>query len=96
MLQKFKVFYVDKSNRVEAIMLCSFKNRINWVENGLGIVTWSYNFSDEIEANSLSEVYNRLKKISFDKRRKINNRTIGFGDIICFEDEGWIVTSNGF
>ena len=95
-MNNYKIFYIDKSNRIEAIMLCSFKRRINWVENGLGIVTWKYYFTRDMEAESLSEVYHKLKKLMFDKRKKVNHRPIGLGDIICVNDEFWIITTAGF
>lgn len=80
------------------MMLCSFTNKINWVQNGLGIASWNYSLNKQLEANSLSQVYNICKSFKMDKRQKKQQkqRTISVGDVICVGSQAWLVTSRGF
>ena len=96
MLQTFTVYYADSQTRIQAMIMCSFNEKINWMQNGLGVVTFKFNKVCSLQANSLSQVYNKLKVLNVDKRKKKKNRTISVGDVICVQSQSWIVTSNGF
>jgi len=77
-------------------MLCSFRKKINWLEEGLGVASWNYNYVKPMESESLQDVFHKLKHIEIDKRRKSFNRSINLGDVICVGSESWLITSNGF
>lgn len=98
MQQQFQVYYVDKTNRIQAMMLCSFTDRINWVQKGLGIASWNYKMNKNLTANSLSQVYNICKTITVDKKKKKQKfeRAISVGDVICVGSQAWFVTLRGF
>lgn len=98
MIQQFQVYYIGKEHRIQAMMMCSFTEKINWVQKGLGIASWNYNFEKQIQANSLSQVYNLCKNLKIDKRNKktLKQRTISVGDVICVGSQAWLVTLRGF
>lgn len=96
MLQQFTVYFAEKETRMQSMLMCSFHERINWIETGLGIVALQYKKVGVMKANNLSEVFNKLKVLKYDKRKKENIRTISIGDVICVADQAWIITSSGF
>ena len=96
MNQKYQIYFITKQYRIEAMMLCSFASRIDWVNNGLKIVSWEYQKGPLAFEKSLSDVYNNYKKISFNKKNKAVVRGINVGDVICLENEAWIITTCGF
>lgn len=96
MLQEYTVFYADDQSRLQAMMLCSFNDKIVWTQQGLGIVVVKYKCVGKLIDESISQVYKRLKVLNVDKRRKKFLRSIGMGDVICVADQSWIVTTQGF
>jgi hypothetical protein len=93
---KYQLFYVDKQNRIECMLVCSLKQRINWIEDGLKLVSWKYNLISEGEAASLQEIYKKHSILNIDKRKKNQLRTINIGDIVVFDGRVWILSAFGF
>ena len=92
----YEVYFINKSNRIECMLVCTLKRNIDWYESGLRIVSWKYKKTHSGNAQSLNEIFNRHSRIEFDKRRKVQLRTIGIGDIILFNDIPYIVSAFGF
>lgn len=92
----YELYYIDKSNRIECMLICSLKNRINWLEQGLKLVTWKYDLIFNGNAENLQEIYKKHSILNIDKRKKKQLRTINIGDIIKFNDDIWILTAFGF
>ena len=92
-----KIYYISQKNRLEAMMTISFKSRMNWLEEGLSILSWEYSFVSETELSDLKEIYSFFKKWNGNENsKKISRSTICLGDIIAFENEWWIVVGTGF
>ena len=96
MIQQCTIFYADKQSRIQAMLLCSFNDNIVWTQQGLGIVGIKYQCVGKILAQSLPEVYNRLKVLNITKKKGKNIRSIGIGDVICMASQSWIITTQGF
>lgn len=93
----YEVFYVDKSNRIEAMLVCSLKKNINWYEDGLKLVSWKYYKTHTGQAESLNKIFVLYSSLKIDKRRKQKAvRTINIGDVILFDGNPWIISSFGF
>lgn len=92
--QDYIAYFVNNDFRKEAIMLFSFCKKVDWAENGLGIVSWDYKKKRKCSACSLSEAYSKMNKLQ--RLSSSTSRTVGIGDIICAEDTPWIITGNGF
>lgn len=93
---QYEIYYIDKKNRLEAMLVCSLKSRINWYEEGLKMVSWSYHKIESGQSDSLKDIFKKYSVLRYDKRRKKQFRTMSIGDIIFFDDKVWIVSSFGF
>ena len=93
---QYEIYYVDKDNRLEAMLLCSLKSKINWCEEGLKMVSWVYRKVEKGQEESLQNIFKKYSALRYDKRRKKQFRTINIGDVILFDDKLWIVSSFGF
>lgn len=92
-----KIFYIDKSSRLEAMMTISFRNKINWLEEGLSILSWNYCFVSDTDINDLKEVYSYFRKWKGNKLSKdCGHCGISLGDIILLENQAWVVVGAGF
>lgn len=95
-MKDYAIYYVDEENRIECMLTCSLKNRIDWCEEGLKIVTWKYNLVARGKAENLNGIFRHYSELNIDKRRKKQIRTMNIGDIIKFDGEAWIVSAFGF
>ena len=92
-----KIYYVSQKNRLEAMMTISFKNRINWLEEGLSILSWNYSYISDTNLEDLKEIYSFFRKWKGNSNsRKNGHQQIALGDIIVTEECGWIVVGTGF
>lgn len=92
-----KVYYINQKNRLESMMTISFKNRINWLEEGLSILSWSYSYISDTELEDLKDIYSFFRKWKGNSNSKKNGRQqIALGDIIVNGDGCWIVVGTGF
>lgn len=78
------------------MLVCSLKKRIDWCEDGLKLVSWKYNLIDTGMAENLNDIFKKHSILNVDKRKKKQIRTINIGDVICFDNEAWIVSAFGF
>lgn len=93
---EYEIYYVKKENRLEAMLLCSLKSKIDWCEEGLKFVSWNYEKIERGKAESLQSIFKKYSVLKYDKRRKNQFRTINMGDIILLDDTPWIISSFGF
>ena len=93
---EYEIFYIDKKNRFEAMLLCSLRSKIDWCEDGLKMVSWTYKRIESGNENSLKNIFKKYSVLRYDKRRKKQFRTMNIGDVIIFDDKIWIVSSFGF
>lgn len=92
-----KIYYVDKKSRLEAMMTISFRSKLNWLEEGLSILSWNYCFVSESDLSDLKEIYSYFKKWKGNSNsKKIGHCGISLGDIIFLENEAWMVVGIGF
>lgn len=95
-MKDYAIYYIDNSNRIECMLVCSLKKKIDWCEDGLRIATWKYNIVGRGKAESLNDVFGHYSVLNIDKRRKVQRRSASIGDIIVFDGEPWIVAAFGF
>lgn len=95
-MKNYELFYVDKSNRIECMLVCSLKKRIDWCEDGLKLASWKYELISKGKADNLNEIFKKHANLNIDHRRKKQIRTINIGDIIFFDGEAWIISAFGF
>lgn len=95
-MKKYELYYVDKSNRLECMLTCSLRKKIDWSEDGLKLVSWKYNLICKGEAKNLNDIFKKFSVLNIDKRKKKQIRTINIGDIIIFDGDVWIVSAFGF
>lgn len=92
-----KIYYVNQKNRLEAMTTISFKSRINWLEEGLSILSWDYSFISDTEIEDLKDIYSYFRKWKGNACSKKNgHQQISLGDIIITGEGGWIVVGAGF
>lgn len=92
----YEVYFISKANRIECMLLCALKRRIDWCESGLRIVSWKYKKVHNGVSETINDAFNRHSRLEFDGRRKIQLRTIGIGDIIVFNGNPYIIGAFGF
>lgn len=95
-MSAYELYYVNKGDRLESMMICSLCRDIDWCENGMRIVSWSYNKVAGGDAGSLGDVFKKYSTLNIDRRRKKQLRTICVGDVIVLDGQAWIVTAFGF
>jgi hypothetical protein len=93
-----KIYYIDLENKLEATMTISFKSRIDWLEEGLSILSWKYHFISESETDDLKENYLKFRKWRGNsKSKKCGHSSMSIGDIVEISDgTAWIVVSSGW
>ena len=92
----FDIYFIVKADRLEAMLTCSLKKKVDWCEEGMALASWSYEKIAEVQAEDISQAYGFYKDLNLDKRRKTPLRSIGIGDVICTGDEAWMVVAYGF
>ncbi len=92
----YETYFVDKKNRIECMLLCALKKHINWYESGLRIVSWNYKKTHSGNAENLNQAFNNHTRFEIDKRRKVQLRPIGIGDVIVFDGTPYIIGVFGF
>lgn len=95
-MKKYELYYVDKSNRLQCMITCSFNRKIDWTQDGLKLVSWKYNLICKGQAEQLNDIFKKFSVLNIDKRKKKQIRTINIGDIILFDGEAWIISAFGF
>ena len=73
-----EIYFVQKSYLKEAIVTFSFKKKVDWLEEGLSILSWKYNKVGETEKLDFDEIYNDYKICDYKNRY----RSINVGDMI--------------
>jgi len=92
----YEVYFINKANRIECMLLCALKRHINWYESGLRIVSWKYKKVHSGASETINDVFNKHSRLEFDGRRKVQLRTIGIGDVIVFNGNPYIIGAFGF
>lgn len=92
-----KIYYISKEDRLEALTTLSFKRTINWLEEGMSLLSWNYSFVLKTELEMLPEIYNKLRRWKGNVKTKKNGHyIITVGDIIENTSGAWIVVGSGF
>lgn len=95
-MTRYEIYYVAKENRLESMMVCALNSEIDWSENGLHIMSWTYNKVAGGKGRSLDSVLKKYSVLKIDRRKKKQMRSICIGDIIVFDGVPWIITGFGF
>lgn len=95
-MKKYEIYYVNKENRIECMLIFSLMKKIDWCEQGLKIVDWKYNKITSGDAENLNQIFKKHSILNIDHRKKKQLRSINIGDIIFFDEEPYIISSFGF
>lgn len=95
-MKKYEIYFIDKQNRLQSMLVCSLRRKIDWCEDGLKFVSWKYNFITSGNAENINDVFKKYSILNIDHRKKKQIRSINLGDIIVFDDTPWIVSAFGF
>lgn len=92
-----KIYYVSQKNRLEAMTTISFKSRINWLEEGLSILSWDYCLISDTELEDLKDIYSYFRRWKGNSNSKKSGHIgISLGDVIVTGECGWIIVGTGF
>jgi len=94
---KSQVFFVEKPYFKEAMMTFAFKDKVNWLEEGMSVASWKYRKVAEIDDLNIDSVYAKLRKWKGNvKSKTAGHRTIAIGDIVVVGKNVRIVTGRGW
>ena len=95
-MSNYELYYIGKDSRIECMLVCSLKRRIDWAEDGLKLASWKYDRVAAGKADSINDVFKRHSTLNIDRRRKKQRRSANIGDVIVFDGVPWIVCAFGF
>jgi len=91
------VYFVEKPFFKEAIMTLAFKDKVNWLEEGMSLMSWEYRKIAKVDEINPDKIYHQFKRWKGNKRaHKAGHRTISIGDIIITGANVRIVTGKGW
>ena len=95
--KKSNIYYIEKPFFREAMMLLAFNKQIDWLEDGMSLMSWTYKKVASTTEVDPDKIYYKFKRWSGNKRaKKAGHRTISIGDIVELEDGVKIVTGTGW
>lgn len=95
--KKSDVYFIGREDFREAMVMCAFRRDINWLEEGMSILSWKYNKVATVKRADKNIVYKHLRGWDGNARsRAAGHRSITTGDIVCSNGEPWLVTGGGW
>ena len=92
-----EIYYVQKPYFKEAIRTFAFRNKINWLEEGMSVLSWKYNKVSNTDVSELNKIYSNYRAWDGNKSSRIaGHRSISIGDIIVVGNNARIVIGGGF
>ena len=96
-IQKSNVYFVKKPYFREAMMLLAFNKNIDWLEDGMSLMSWEYKKVATTKEVDPDKIYSSFKKWNGNKKARIaGHRTISIGDIVEIGDNVRVVTGSGW
>lgn len=92
----YEIYYIDRQFRIECMLACSLNGNIDWNEEGMQMASWKYNFICRGKGDDLDGIFRKHSELNFDRRRRVNHRSMNLGDVIVLDGEPWIVCAFGF
>jgi len=96
-IQKSNIYFVKKPYFKEAMMLLAFNKNIDWLEDGMSLMSWEYKKVASISEVDPDKIYDKYKRWEGNKRAKVaGHRAIAIGDIVEIGDNIRVVTGSGW
>jgi len=94
---KAQIYYITKPFFEEAMLLCSFKNKLNWQEEGSSLMSWKYQKVSETKCIDLNKIYKYYKGWNGNRHTRLaGHRSITVGDIVVIGDNVRLITGMGW
>lgn len=94
---KSNVYFIEKPYFKEAMLLLAFNKRIDWLEDGMSLMSWEYRKVASISDIDPDSIYKKFKRWKGNKRAKLaGHKTISIGDIVEIGDNIRIATGYGW
>lgn len=94
---KTEIYFVDVNHYKEALLTFSFRNTVNWLEEGLSLVSWNYIKVAETKKTLLEDVYDKYRQWNGNAKSKLaGHTTVTVGDIIVINGEANLIIGGGW
>lgn len=91
------VFYVDRGSLREAVMTFSFRKTVNWLEEGMSLMSWKYHLVAYTPEYDLERIYRIFKKWDGNaKSLAAGHRGITIGDIVLIGENPYLLIGGGW
>ena len=92
-----QVYFIDKPFFQEAMMLCAFKNKLNWLEEGMSLLSWEYKLVAETKEADINKVCKHFKDWNGNKKSRVaGHRALTVGDIIVSGENVRLLMGRGW
>ena len=96
-IQKSNIYFVKKPYFREAIMLLAFNRNIDWLEDGMSLMSWEYKKVATTKEVDPDKIYNSFKRWKGNsKAKQAGHRAIFIGDILEIGDNVRVATGSGW
>lgn len=91
------IYYVKSPYFREAITTFAFRRKVNWLEEGMSLLSWKYKKVSSSSAVDLNKIYSYCQCWNGNKNTKIaGHRSISIGDIVVLEGNAKLITGGGW
>lgn len=92
-----EIYYVESPYFKEAIMTLAFRSKVNWLEEGMSLLSWKYKKVSDYNSGNLKSIYSYHKSWNGNGKTKVaGHRSISIGDIIVIEGNAKLATGGGW
>jgi len=92
-----RVYYVAKPFFREAMTTLAFRSKVNWLEEGFSLPSWSYVKVAETNEPDPDKVYKALKAWRGNKKTKVaGHRSFSIGDVLVIGDNIRVALGRGW
>lgn len=92
-----QVYFITKPYFLEALTTFSFRSKVNWIEEGMSLLSWKYQKVSDSSIQDLDQVYKFFKNWDGnDSSLSAGHRSISVGDIVLSGDKPYLVIGGGW
>ena len=92
-----QVFYVSRPFFREAMTTFALRSRVNWLEEGMSLLSWKYVKVAELDNVDIDGVCSHLQKWAGNSKSKYaGHRSFMIGDVIKCGDNVWMALGRGW
>lgn len=92
-----QVYFITKPHFLEALMTLSFRRKVNWLEEGLSLVSWEYKKVAASPQFDINVLYKEFKSWDGNEQSAAaGHRSISVGDVILNGSNPYLVVGGGW